>query len=316
VEDRRPPRIAVVTMGQAPRPDVLGELRTILGDLSYTEFGVLDEVSQEQIARMVPRPGEPRFFTRLRDGSHVILEADAIATRIGALVERIDGQDFDLLILAMTGIRNRLATRTPLIHGQFAVEAWVAALTTGNSRIGTIFPLAGQGTLLSELGYGTVLQSSHATIGGSHATHLDDAIGRVAGADLIIMNSVGYTEEMAEQVARESGKPVVTACRIVASAARLRLAEIARRPLAAEAEAKTYTGTELLKRLLPAAEPLTQRESEVLVHALEGAANKYIGRSLGISHRTVEIHRSRAMVKLGATSVTELIWRALADQER
>ena len=316
MEDRRPPRIAVVTMGQAPRPDVLGELRTILGDLSYTEFGVLDEVSQEQIARIVPRPGEPRFFTRLRDGSHVILEADAIATRIGALVERIDGQDFDLLILAMTGIRNRLATRTPLIHGQFAVEAWVAALTTGNSRIGTIFPLAGQGTLLSELGYGTVLQSSHATIGGSHATHLDDAIGRVAGADLIIMNSVGYTEEMAEQVARESGKPVVTACRIVASAARLRLAEIARRPLAAEAEAKTYTGTELLKRLLPAAEPLTQRESEVLVHALEGAANKYIGRSLGISHRTVEIHRSRAMVKLGATSVTELIWRALADQER
>lgn len=316
MEDRLPPRIAVVTMGQAPRPDVLGELRTILGDLSYTEFGVLDEVSQEQIARMVPRPGEPRFFTRLRDGSHVILEADAIATRIGALVERIDGQDFDLLILAMTGIRNRLATRTPLIHGQFAVEAWVAALTTGNSRIGTIFPLAGQGTLLSELGYGTVLQSSHATIGGSHATHLDDAIGRVAGADLIIMNSVGYTEEMAEQVARESGKPVVTACRIVASAARLRLAEIARRPLAAEAEAKTYTGTELLKRLLPAAEPLTQRESEVLVHALEGAANKYIGRSLGISHRTVEIHRSRAMVKLGATSVTELIWRALADQER
>ena len=316
MEDRRPPRIAVVTMGQAPRPDVLGELRTILGDLSYTEFGVLDEVSQEQIARMVPRPGEPRFFTRLRDGSHVILEADAIATRIGALVERIDGQGFDLLILAMTGIRNRLATRTPLIHGQFAVEAWVAALTTGNSRIGTIFPLAGQGTLLSELGYGTVLQSSHATIGGSHATHLDDAIGRVAGADLIIMNSVGYTEEMAEQVARESGKPVVTACRIVASAARLRLAEIARRPLAAEAEAKTYTGTELLKRLLPAAEPLTQRESEVLVHALEGAANKYIGRSLGISHRTVEIHRSRAMVKLGATSVTELIWRALADQER
>ena len=108
----------------------------------------------------------------------------------------------------------------------------------------------------------------------------------------------------------------MTACRIVASAARLRLAEIARRPLAAEAEAKTYTGTELLKRLLPAAEPLTQRESEVLVHALEGAANKYIGRSLGISHRTVEIHRSRAMVKLGATSVTELIWRALADQER
>ena len=79
---------------------------------------------------------------------------------------------------------------------------------------------------------------------------------------------------------------------------------------------QTNSGTELLKRLLPPGEPLTQRESEVLVHALEGAANKFIGRTLGISHRTVEIHRSRAMLKLGAMSITELIWRALANPER
>ncbi len=52
----------------------------------------------------------------------------------------------------------------------------------------------------------------------------------------------------------------------------------------------------------PALESLPRRETGVLVQVLEGAANKFIARALGISHRTVEIHRARAMLKLGATS--------------
>ncbi|MFX7776299.1 LuxR C-terminal-related transcriptional regulator, partial [Acinetobacter baumannii] len=58
------------------------------------------------------------------------------------------------------------------------------------------------------------------------------------------------------------------------------------------------------------------REREVLELVLEGGANKLIARSLSISHRTVEIHRARAMAKLGATSVTELIRRALMASPR
>ena len=73
---------------------------------------------------------------------------------------------------------------------------------------------------------------------------------------------------------------------------------------------------ELMKRLAGAIDGLTPREREVLVHVLEGGANKLIARALGISHRTVEIHRARAMAKLGATSVTELIRRALMTPQR
>ena len=311
---RRTPRIAIITMGQTPRPDVLPELSALLGDVWHDEFGALDGASNALIAEKAPRADELSFLTRLRDGRHVILEADFVTRRTEALVEAVDGQGYDLLVLAMTGLQARLPTRTPLVHGQYALDAWISALAAGNSRIGIIYPLTSQRSAFSDNDYGTLLQSSHATIGGHHGTHLPDAIDRVSGADLIIMNSVGYTAAMAQQVAWASGKPVVTACRIIGSTARLRLAEIAGKPL--DLSAKTYTGIELLKRLPPAGEPLTPRESEVLVHALEGAANKFIGRTLGISHRTVEIHRSRAMLKLGATSAAELIWRALTQPER
>jgi DNA-binding NarL/FixJ family response regulator len=45
------------------------------------------------------------------------------------------------------------------------------------------------------------------------------------------------------------------------------------------------------------ANPLTSREEAVLARVLDGLSNKTIGRMLGISHRTVEIHRARAITR-------------------
>lgn len=51
---------------------------------------------------------------------------------------------------------------------------------------------------------------------------------------------------------------------------------------------------------------LTEREREVLVLVVQGLSNKEIASHLGISHRTVEIHRSHIMHKAGATNLLEL----------
>lgn len=51
---------------------------------------------------------------------------------------------------------------------------------------------------------------------------------------------------------------------------------------------------------------LTEREREVMTLAIAGAPNKEIARRLGISHRTVEIHKSKIMHKTGATNLLEL----------
>jgi FixJ family two-component response regulator len=60
-------------------------------------------------------------------------------------------------------------------------------------------------------------------------------------------------------------------------------------------------------RFAAALESLTAREREVMDLAVSGLASKVIAQRLGISHRTVELHRSRVLEKLGAESMTELI---------
>jgi two-component system response regulator FixJ len=59
-------------------------------------------------------------------------------------------------------------------------------------------------------------------------------------------------------------------------------------------------------------EGLTGREREVLICLAEGKQNKTIGIELGISPRTVEIHRARVLEKMQARSVSDLVRAALA----
>jgi PAS domain S-box-containing protein len=57
---------------------------------------------------------------------------------------------------------------------------------------------------------------------------------------------------------------------------------------------------------------LTPREREVLVGLVNGGTNKVIAQTLGISPRTVELHRAQVMNRLNASNLTELLQIALA----
>jgi PAS domain S-box-containing protein len=62
----------------------------------------------------------------------------------------------------------------------------------------------------------------------------------------------------------------------------------------------------------PVGAALTPREREVAAFLMEGMTSKEIGKALGISHRTVEIHRARLMRKYRAGSSVDLVHRLIA----
>ncbi|WP_335645113.1 response regulator transcription factor [Magnetospirillum sp. ME-1] len=63
------------------------------------------------------------------------------------------------------------------------------------------------------------------------------------------------------------------------------------------------------------ANSLTPREYEVMVLVAQGLSNKAAAAELGISVRTVEIHRARVMEKMAADSLSVLVRMVLELEE-
>lgn len=70
--------------------------------------------------------------------------------------------------------------------------------------------------------------------------------------------------------------------------------------------------TQLLHRF----ESLSPRETEIMDLVVRGASNKVVAWQLGLSPKTVEVHRANVMRKTGAASLAELVRLHIAAQPR
>ena len=295
-------RIAFITIGRSPRSDLVPELvAQIRHRVTYREFGVLDDVADADLPALAPPPGEPSLHTRLEDGREAVISYRFAIDGIHRLYDGLDPREFDLAVALTSGVSLDFEGPLPLLHGQSAVDTWIDALVLDNDRIGQILPMHRQmDEWIGRENFAPRHTFRHmaASDGG-----LEEAAHCLRHCEMIVMNSVGYTEAMQRQVAAVTGKPVVSLRRIFAGMIALLLTQQTRAP-----DPQTGLDPAVLQADLGR---LTKREREVVMLVVNGLSNKEIGRALGISHRTVELHRAHGMGKLGVKSVSDLVRRLL-----
>ena len=76
---------------------------------------------------------------------------------------------------------------------------------------------------------------------------------------------------------------------------------------AVEKDRKNHTKRVELAEILKRLETVSAREFEVLCHVVTGRLNKQIAFDLGITEKTVKVHRSRVMQRIGVSSVAALV---------
>ncbi|CDZ69977.1 AroM protein [Neorhizobium galegae bv. orientalis] len=296
-EDAEPHhRVMFLSVGQTPRADLIGDMLTNLDvSIEALEIGALDGLSKAEIDDLKVRPGEQSIITRLADNTDIVVSKPRIAERMAKIAAAFHPNEFDLVVILSTGLFRDFESTCPTVNAQRAMESAVISLAAHGASVGLIQPLQQQ---IAELDIPALapykICASYAADGDRKL--LAGALVDLADAEIIVLNSVSFTEADRQMVAKASGKPVVLARRIVASAIRL---------LLHRSQPVTLPGVspEFAEKLLR----LTPRERQVLSLVAEGLSNKAIARQLGISPKTVEIHRSNVMSKMEVTSSNALI---------
>lgn len=208
-----PATLGVVTIGQAPRDDLLPELTPVLPGCRVVQHGALDGLSAEAIDRLAPGAGEEPLVTRLTDGSGVVLAHDHAVPLVAKAVARAEDDGADVTLLACSGTFPPLPHHRPLLLTETLAHHAVATLAA-DSRVGIVRPLPDQlddGRAAWERSLGHPVAASAAA-----SPYHDDpaAIGHAAEriadrCDVIVLDCIGYDEHMRAAAAAAAHRPVL-----------------------------------------------------------------------------------------------------------
>ena len=177
-------KIGAITIGQAPRTDVTADILHIFDDsLELVQAGGLDGLTKEQIAEFAPGKDDYVLVSRLTDGSSVTFAERHILPRLQDAINRMEDEGCSLIMMFCTGsFPETLSTRKiPMIYPCELLNRYVDHVKAVSA---------------SPYGEWDALEKAAEEIKNSEA-------------DLIVLDCIGYTQEMKKMFAEKTGKKVV-----------------------------------------------------------------------------------------------------------
>lgn len=217
-----PATLGTITIGQAPRPDITPILeRHLPPGTGCVHAGLLDGLTREQIAqRYAEQAGQPTLITRLLDGTSVVVDKAKMLALLKQKVAALEAQGCHFVLVLCTGAFDDVHAETAwLIEPDQIVSPAVAALA-GGRQVGVIVPLASQ--IASEAHKWRAL--THPPLCAAASPYTDDT-ARVAqaavalrqqGADVLVLDCMGFVERHRAVAAKASGLPVILSNAIIA----------------------------------------------------------------------------------------------------
>lgn len=205
--------ISVLTIGQSPRPDLMAEIAAVAPAVPATLYGALDGLDRDAIGAMAPHDAADTLYTRLPDGSDILVSKHHVTARLGEIIEQTRG----VVLLGCTGGFTGLPQRPDLVVPSMVLNALAASLLP-RGRLGLVVPLATQVPTLESLR----ARDGLAVRAVALKPFSDDAARRAAAdrllafaPDMILLDCISYNRADRAAFARH-GVPVLLAVDVAA----------------------------------------------------------------------------------------------------
>ena len=206
-------RIGAITVGQSPRTDVTADIMSIFeGKAELREKGGLDGLTKEEIRKFKPEKGDYVLVSRLNDGSSVTFAEHFILPRLQTAINELEEEGAELIMMFCTGkFPDTLRSRIPLIYPCDILDRMVP-LFSPNSSIIVVTPSPEQ--LKQSLDKWSQIVANVNVISASPYGEWKEilkAAEKIKGlsADVIVLDCIGYSQEMKKVFAKETKKPVI-----------------------------------------------------------------------------------------------------------
>jgi protein AroM len=194
------------------------EMASWLGAVRPLERGALDGMRAEEIAALKPAPGDYALVSKLKNGSSATIAKRHILPRIQAAITELEEKGAAAVVLLCTGEFPSFDHERPLLPADRLLINGVKAITQG-CRVGVLCPLPEQERLTrakwSALG-GDLRVASASPYGDLADLGPSACKMKAAGVEYVVLDCMGYTQEMKEIVKREAGVPAILARSVVA----------------------------------------------------------------------------------------------------
>ena len=206
-------KIGAVTIGQAPRTNVTSDIMHIFdGRVELSQRGGLDGLTVEQIAGFKPERDDYVLVSRLTDGTSVTFAERYILPRLQECINELEAEGARLIMFFCTGdFPESLTSNVPLVYPCHILNK-VVPLLTKKSSIVTVTPSplqVGQ----CEKKWSNFVDHVKAVPASPYGPWEDLASAareiKDMDADLVVLDCIGFTQEMKDMFAKETGKLVV-----------------------------------------------------------------------------------------------------------
>jgi protein AroM len=212
--------VGIVEIGQSPRPDVLSDVKTILGSsVEIIECGALDGLSREKIREFEPSPGGNVLVTRLRDGTEVKLNKNKIIDRMQQCIERIEDR-CRVIIIYCTGNFPELHSKRLLIKPSHITASIVQNLLL-EGRLGLLIPTPEQEPQIIPKWKRANITLHFESISAYEEQNLEKVKEvamkfQKAAVDMIVLDCMGYNMQLNSHLKQLTGVPVIQSNTLVA----------------------------------------------------------------------------------------------------